>query len=159
MKNKTVKNETSLIDFSDSAKVIRETAKSINTQVREVVSEVAEDLKENGSKLADRTMAPVKEAYNKATEKVNLETFTNATARANDYTLKTAEEIIDGVFENGEKWQGVAEKAINGGFKLASKQQEMVFGAMETIKGQISKSSKRLKKTLYNNSAKAEAKK
>ncbi|MEL6252035.1 MAG: hypothetical protein AAFR87_08495 [Bacteroidota bacterium] len=159
MENKTVKNETKLIDFSDSAKVIRETAKSINTQVREVVSEVAEDLKENGTKLADRTMAPVKEAYNRATEKVNLETITDATERANDYTLKTAEQIIDGVLENGEKWQGVAEKAINGGFKLATKQQEMVFGAMETIKGQISKSSKRLKKTLYNNSAKAENKK
>ena len=155
MKNKTVKNETSLIDFSDSAKVIRETAKSINTQVREVVSEVADDLKENGSKIADRTMAPVKEAYNKATEKVNLETITNATERANDYTLKTAEQIIDGVLENGEKWQGVAEKAINGGFKLATKQQEIVFGAMETIKGQIAKSSKRLKKTLYTKSAEA----
>lgn len=159
MKNKTVKNETSLVDFSDSAKAIKETAKTLNTQVREVVSEVAEDLRENGSNLADKAMAPVKEAYNKVTERVNLENITKATERANDYTLKTADEIIDGVFENSEKWQGVAEKAINGGFKLASKQQEIVFGAMETLKAQIAKSSKRLKKTIYSNSAKPESKK
>ncbi|MEM6805305.1 MAG: hypothetical protein AAF696_28165 [Bacteroidota bacterium] len=159
MKNKTVKNENNAIDFSDSAKAIRETAKTINTQVREVVSEVTEDLKENGSNLADRAMAPVKEVYNKVTERVNLENITKATERANNYTLKTADEIIDGVFENSEKWQGVAEKAINGGFKLASKQQEIIFGAMETLKDQFAKSSKRLKKTIYNKPAKPVAKK
>lgn len=149
MKNKTVKNETSFVDFSDSAKAIKETAKTINVQVKEVVSEVAEDLKENGSNLANKTIAPVKGVYNKVTERVSRVSIADATEKANNYTLKTAEEMIDGAFSNAERWQGVAAKAINGGFRLASKQQEIVFGAMETIKDQVAKSSKRLKKTLY----------
>ncbi len=153
MANKTVKKENGKFDFSDSAKAIRKTAKSINAQVKEVVSEIAEDLKENGTHLSNRTMAPVKKAYNKVSERVNLENLTKATKDVNDYTLKTAEEIIDGVMVSSEKWQGVAEKALKGGLKLAAKQQEMMFGTLETVKGQLANSSKRLKKLLYNKRA------
>lgn len=147
------------MDFSDSTEVIRKTAKSIDTQMREVVSEIAGDLKENGSNLANRAMAPVREAYTKVTDTINLENLTEATKTANDYTLKTTEEIIDGVMVNSEKWQGVAEKAIKGGLKMAAKQQDMVFGTVETLKGQLANSSKRLKKLIYNKPARTSVKK
>lgn len=156
MANKTVNKETNLVDFSGSAEVIKKTAKSINTQVREVATEVSEELRENGSNLAEKAMAPIKEAYSKVTETVNLENIAEATKNANDYTIKTAEEIIDGVIENSAKWQDVAEKAINGGLKIAAKQQEMVFGTMETVKDQFTTSTKRLKNLVYSKPEKVE---
>ena len=146
MANKKVKKETRKFDFSDSANAIKKTAQTINSQVKEAAAEIAEDLKDNGAQLRTTAMAPVKKAYNKVTDKVNLNNLTKAAKSANDYTVKTAEEIVDGVMVNGEKWQGVAEKAVKGGLKLAAKQQEMMFGTLETVMGQLSQSSKRFKK-------------
>lgn len=149
MANKTANNT---FDFSDSTTAIRKTAKTINTQVQSTVSEIAEDLKENGNILADKAMEPVKKAYDKVSEQINWEYLdvVKVTKKANTYVLDTAEEVVDGVLENSEKWQGVAEKAIKGGLKLAAKQQEMVFDTMDTLKGQLAKSSKRLQKLLSN---------
>ncbi len=154
MANKAAKKETGMFDFSNSTNVIKKTAKSINTQVQEVVSEVAGDLKENGSNLANK-------AYDKMTENINMEylDLAKATKSANNYAIKTTEEVVDGVLVSSEKWQGVAEKAIKGGLKMAAKQQEMVFDTMETVKGQLVHSSKRLKKLIYTKPAKATAKK
>ena len=150
MANKIKKSASGMLDFSNSTNIIKKTAKSINAQVQEVVSEVAEDLKENGVTVADKAIAPVKKAYNKVTDNINWEylDLAKATKSVNDYALNTAEEIVDGVVVNGEKWQGVAEKAINGGLKMAAKQQETVFDTMETVKGQLATGSKRLQKLL-----------
>lgn len=147
MENKTTRPADSLINFSSSADIIKKTAKSIDTQLREVASEIAEDLKENSSNLATKTMAPVKKAITNAIDNVNL---VEAAEKANNYTLKTAEEILEGVVENSEKWQNVAEKAISGGLKMAATQQDMVFGTLEAFKNQFTHTSKRLKKLVYN---------
>ena len=146
------KQDNSTFDFSDSTTAIRKTAKSINTQVQATVSEIADDLKENGAILADKAMEPVKKAYDKVSDRINWEYLDVAkmTKKANTFVLDTAEEIVDGVAENGAKWQGVAEKAINGGLKMAAKQQDMMFDTMETVKGQLAKSSKRFQKLLSN---------
>ena len=150
MANKTKATDNNMFDFSNSTNLIKKTAKSINTQMQEVVSEVAEDLKGNGSQLANKAMAPVKKAYGKINESINLENLdlVKTGKKVNDYAFNTAEEIVDGVIVSSEKWQGVAEKAINGGLKMAAKQQEMVFETMETVKGQLVKSSKRFQKLL-----------
>ena len=152
MENNTVNKENNLVDFSGSEEAIKNTAKSMDTQMKEVVSEVSEELKENGTNLANKAMAPIKEAYSKVTEAINMENIAEATKNANDYTIKTAEEIIDSVIENSGKWQGVADKAINGGLKIAAKQQDMVFGTLETVKDQLTTSSKRLKNLVYSQS-------
>ena len=146
------KQNNSTFDFSDSPTAIKKTAKSINTQVQSTVSEIADDLKENGALLADKAMEPVRKAYDKVSDRINWEYLDVAkvTKKANTYALETAEEIVDGVAENGAKWQGVAEKAIKGGLKLAAKQQEMAFDTLETVKGQVVKSSKRLQQLLSN---------
>lgn len=146
------KAKNSMFDFSDSTTAIRKTAKSINTQVQATVTEIAEDLKENSAVLADKAMEPVKKAYDKVSDQINWEYLDVAkvTKKANTAVFNTAEEVVDGVLESSEKWQGVAEKAIKGGLKIAAKQQDMVFDTMEVLKGQLAKSSKRLQKLLSN---------
>ena len=79
-----------------------------------------------------------------------LEGLSKATKSLNDYTLKTAEEVLDGVVENTGKWQKVAQKAINGGLEIAGRQQELVLDTLETVNGQFSNSAKGLKNLLYN---------
>lgn len=155
MANKKANPKNEKFDFSDSVKAIRETADTVNNQVRQLTSEIVEDLKENGEQLRDRATAPVKKvyekAYNRVTETVNRESITKAAKNANDYALKTATEVVDGAIENSEKWQGVATKAVKGGLKLAAKQQEIVFNTLETVKGQLSESATRFKKLFSNN--------
>lgn len=152
---KATQTTVNKFDFSDSVKAIKDTAKTVNTQVKEVAEEVVEDLRENGAQLRTMAITPVKEAYNKAynvvTETVTLEKLTKATKEVNAYTLKTAEEIVDGALVNGEKWQGIATKAVKGGLKLAAKQQDIVFSTLETAKGQLSETVVRFRKLFSNN--------
>ena len=156
MANKTVKKASgNKIDFSDSINAIKKTAKTVNTQVKEVADEVMEDLKENGTQLKEMTIDPVMEAYGKAydkvTETVNMDNLAKAAKNANNYALNTTEEIIDAAMTNGEKWQNVAAKAVKGSLKLASKQQEIIFDTLETVKGQLSQSAVRLRKLFSHN--------
>jgi len=90
----------------------------------------------------------------KKTKKVALKTRVNtafnATKKAikntNDFALTTTEEFVTESLNIAEQWQNVAKKAINGGFKLSSGQQDLMFEALETVKGQITYSKKRAKK-------------
>ncbi len=152
---KTVKKAKNKFDFSDSVKAIKNTAKTVNKGVKETAEEVSEDLRENGGQLREVAVATVKKAYNKAydtvTETVTVENITQAAKAANEYTLKTADGLVDGAIANSEKWQGVATKAVKGSLKLAAKQQDIVFDTLETVKGQFADSAKRFKKLFSNN--------
>ena len=151
---KTTKNT---FDFSDSINAFRDTAKTFNNQMKTTSDEVMEDLRENGNQLRSVAINRAKETYNKAyqsvadvaesvTDKINVKTITKTTKEINDYTLNTAQELVDGAVVNGEKWQGVAQKAVKGGLKLAAKQQDIVFDTLESLKDQLSQSTKRFKK-------------
>ncbi len=149
--NKNTKKADTKFDFSDSIKAIKGTAKTVNKEVKEVAEEVVEDIRENGEQLREAAVTTMKNAYNKVSETVNVENITKATKTVNEYTLKTAEELVDGAISNGEKWQNVATKAVKGSLKLAAKQQEIVFDTLETVKGQLTKSALRFKKLFSNN--------
>lgn len=155
MANKKVKQTNNKFDFSDSINAIKETANTVNGQVKQLAGEVVGDLKENGEQLRDIAVTPVKKVYNKAytrvTETVNTDNLVKATKSANDYTLKTAAEVVDGVIVTSEKWQGVAAKAVKGSLKLAAKQQTIVFDTLDTVKDQLTQSASRLKKLFSNN--------
>ncbi len=69
----------------------------------------------------------------------------------NEFALETSEEVVEGVITNGEKWQQVVEKATKGGLKLTARQQDIVYNTLETVKGQLVDSTKRLKKIFSNN--------
>lgn len=152
---KKAKKVNTKFDFSDSIKAIKGSAKTVNKEVKEVAEEVVEDIRENGEQLKDVAVTTVKRAYTKAydrvSETVNVENITKATKTVNEYTLKTAEEIVDGAINNSEKWQNIANKAVKGSLKLAAKQQDIVFDTLETVKGQLTKSALRFKKLFSNN--------
>ena len=65
--------------------------------------------------------------------------------------METAEEMVDGMIVNGEKWQNIAAKAVKSGFKVAERQQEMMFSTLEAVKGQLGNSAVRLRNIFKNN--------
>jgi hypothetical protein len=143
---KTANKKATTIDFSDSVTALKSTAKSINTSAKKIADEVMEDLSENKDQIKEYTIVPVKKVYNKVKETVTMDNLSKATKKVNDYTLKTAEEMVEGAIGNGEKLQVIAQKAIKGGLKLSAKQQTIVFDALEAVKGQMSYSTNRFKK-------------
>lgn len=159
---KSSKKVNAKFDFSDSIKAIKGTAKTVNNQVTGAAEEVIEDILENGVQLREVAVNRAKNTYSKAykavtevtetvAETVSVENLTEVTKKVNKYTLKTAEELVDGAINNGEKWQGVAQKAVKGGLKLAAKQQDIVFDTLENLKGQFAHTAKRFKKLVNNN--------
>ena len=146
---------TPQVDFSDSINAIKDSAKVINSQVREVTAEVIENIKDNSEPIREMTITPVREAYNRAynrvSETINMENISKTTKEVNEYTQQVATDLIDGALETGEKWQGIASKAVKGGLKLADKQQEMVFETLEAVKEQVNKGTARFRKLFSNN--------
>ena len=55
----------------------------------------------------------------------------------NKFAFETTDEVVDMGIKRAGQWQGIAEKAIKGGLKISAKQQDLVFDALESIKGQI----------------------
>lgn len=90
----------------------------------------------------------------KKTKKVALKTRINTVfhttkkmiENTNDFALTTTEGFVTESLSVVEQWQNVTKKAINAGFKLSSGQQDLMFEALETVKGQITHSKKRVKK-------------
>lgn len=136
------------VNFTDSLNKIKDTALNVNTQVMDTAADVIDDLKVNGEQLRTTAVKNVKETINKVNETMTLDNLKETAKTVNKYTLKTADELVDGAIENGEKWQNITTKAVKGGLKLAAKQQDIVFSALETMKGQLADSTLRFKKLL-----------
>ncbi len=69
-------------------------------------------------------------------------------SEVNQFMLKTSEELVDIAVKRGSEWQNVADKAVKGGLKLASNQQDILFNTLEIVKGQVIDTRKRVK-TLF----------
>lgn len=80
--------------------------------------------------------------------KVNeaLATTKKSVNKANEFALKTTEEIVLETITVSNQWQKVTDKALKGGFKLAANQQDLVFNTLETFKAQVLNGRKRLHK-------------
>lgn len=91
----------------------------------------------------------------KVTKKIDMnkgfDAIKDTTKNINDFALETSSEVLEATFNTASLWQGVAEKAIKGGFKLARKQQDITFDALESVKGQFVSSRKRFTKLFSNN--------
>lgn len=149
-------NNKNIQNIQVSLNKMKENAMDVNNQVVEMVTEAVKDIRENRAGLKDvanKTVNLAKdtvvEAVDMVTEKVTVENIGKSVKEVNKYTVKTADELVDGVIVNGEKWQKVANKAVKGGLKLAEKQQEIMFDTLEEVKGQFSKSAVRLKKIFF----------
>lgn len=64
----------------------------------------------------------------------------------NKFVIDTAEDVVDMGIKRAADWQEVGEKAIQGGLKVSAKQQDLVFHALESVKGQIAAGKKQMTK-------------
>jgi hypothetical protein len=91
----------------------------------------------------------------KENEKFTVDTVINKvkeTAKeVNTVALDTTQDLVNEVIVRGEQWQNVTSKAIEGGMKLMTNQQEIVFDALESVKGQLMHGRKRLKNLFSKN--------
>ena len=112
---------------------------------------VFEDVKASGKEMQANAAKMAKEAIENIDVTERVGAVKKAVKNANNYTLETAEEMVDGMIVNGEKWQNVATKAVKSGLKLAERQQEMMFSTLETVKSQLGNSAVRLRNIFKNN--------
>lgn len=148
---KTVKEAGKKIDMGENIEMIRKTTISVNHQIWKTAEEVMDDVTANGKEMVDVATKKAKEVIDNIDLTDQLDTVKSTAKKVNTFTLETAEEVVEGVFANGEKWQDVASKAVKGGFKLVGRQQEIVFDTLEMVKGQLTESANRFKKLFGNN--------
>lgn len=85
-----------------------------------------------------------------ATKAKNKFDIKDSTQKINKFFIDTTELIVDESIERTAAWQNVADKAIKGGFKLADKQSDLTFKALETLKHQWLKGQKNFVERIFN---------
>ncbi len=83
-----------------------------------------------------------KKANNKSA--FTLKNVRNTIKSVNKFILDTTEDVLDETLERTEDWQSVGQKAMQGGIKVAAKQQDLIFDALEALKKQIRKGKTRV---------------
>lgn len=148
-------NDTILDTAQKVNKEIVKTAKTVNTQVWGVTKEVTEDVVKNTREWTQAQAEKVQDRFNIKLEMPKMELpkvdVRKAVKETNELAFNTTENIIDGATKNGEKWQKLTRKAINGGLELAGKQQDIMFDTLEAVKAQIIEGRKRTQKLFSNN--------
>ncbi len=147
---KTVKEAAKKIDATKSINTIKATAEKINAEIKETVNEVFENVKTSGKEMQANTVKMAHDAINNVNITDRMATVKKAVKNVNEFTLETAETIVDAAFTNGEKWQNVAAKAVKSGLKIAEKQQNLMFSTLEAVKGQFTLNSNRLRNIFSN---------
>ena len=149
MATKTAKKPTTKTtaktDMSKKLNQIKATAKTLNTQIREVATEAVETVVETGKQRIDETTTRVKTVIDGVSVEKGVKTIKTTAKNINDYSLEVADDIVEGALATGKEWQGVAEKALKGSLKLANKQQEIIFDALQDVKGQVVKGAGRVR--------------
>lgn len=150
MAKKSVKKaskKVETVELTETFNKVKDTAVKVNAQVMETATEVFEDVKVNGKYWVGETSKIVKETVAnfdvEKTAKAGIKTAKTTVSGVNEFALETADDLVDGALANGKKIQGMTVKAINGGLKIAAKQQDIVFDTLETVKGQLTKSASR----------------
>ena len=149
--NKTIKDVSKKVELNDSVEMIRKTTVSVNRQVWKTAEEVLDDVAVTGKEMVSVAADKAKEVIENMDLTEQLDTVKKTAKKTNKVVLETTDELVDAAFENGEKWQNVAAKAMKGGLKLAGRQQEIVFDTLEEVKGQLVKSAGRFRKLFSNN--------
>lgn len=147
---KTVKEAAKKIDATKSINTIKATAEKVNAEIKETVNEVFENVKTSGKEMQANTVKMAHDAINNVNITDRMATVKKAVKNVNEFTLETAETIVDAAFTNGEKWQNVAAKAVKSGLKIAEKQQDLMFSTLEAVKGQFTLNSNRLRNIFSN---------
>ncbi len=147
---KSVKEAAEKIHVSENVAKIKATAKKINSQIKETANEILDDVVANRKELQANAKKMAIEAIDNANITERVASLKKTVKNANDFTFETAEGLVDGLAVNGEKWQGVASKAVKSGLKVAARQQNIMFSTFETVKGQLMNSAARFKSIVKN---------
>ncbi|MEM6317259.1 MAG: helix-hairpin-helix domain-containing protein [Bacteroidota bacterium] len=78
-----------------------------------------------------------------------IKTLETQVKTINNNAIEFSAEMIDETVATGKEWQALLAKSLKGGVALYGKQQELVFDALESLKGQATTSVYRLRK-LFN---------
>lgn len=88
-----------------------------------------------------------------ATKKVNttsvqgtLDNLKTKVKALNVEAITMSDQLVEASLASGEKWQKLMGKTLNQGTVLLGKQQDLVFSALEELKGQYVEGNKRFKK-------------
>lgn len=141
---KSNKKSTDQVDFNNSYQAIKDTASSINGQLVEAAKIVADDVLSAGKQLGGDVYKMAAESINGINVDNSIETIKSNVKHVNDFTIDTAEDLVEGALKNGEQVQEIAAKAIQDGLKLAAKQQEIIFDTLDAVKKQVAKNTVRL---------------
>lgn len=140
MTNKQAKQPVAQLKKVKNAAI--ETGKQYAAPATEYVKELYKD----GEQWLEKTTEEVKQTISKINFEDSYQTLKDFSAKANQYATDTAEEWVDNAISNGQKWQSIAAKAINGSLDLAARQQAIVFDTLEALKDQVKTGAQRTKK-------------
>lgn len=151
MATKKIKVEvtTADIDFSNSVNKIKSTAKTVNTEVVDTAIEVLEDLRTNGEKIRVAATASVNAAIENLTIDNGVKFVKTTAKNINEYSLETAEEVIDATVKGTKGWQALFAKSMKEGVDLFGKSQDLTLTTLEGLKKRYSNRNFRLKQ-LFN---------
>jgi hypothetical protein len=124
---KETNKKTTKVEMVETFNKVKNTAIKVNTQVVETTTDVMDDMRENGKYWVETVSQKVKETVD------------------NFDVAEVTTDLIDMTLDNGKKIQNLSAKALDGGFKIAAKQQDIVFTTLETLKGQLTKNASRFK--------------
>lgn len=148
MSTKRNKKENLNLDFSNSIEKIKSTTRTVNNEVLDTAVEVLEDLRTNGTKLGELATTRVQEAIKDINVKNGVKLIKNTAKNINEYSLETADELIDFTVEGGKNWQAFLSKALKEGTALLGKQQDLTLSILEGLKGQVINGTKRTRQLL-----------
>jgi hypothetical protein len=146
---KKASNKVTKVEMTETFNKVKDAVVKVNTQVFNTTNDVMDDMTENGKYWVETATKKVKETVNNF-DVAEVATATVATAKettktANKVALEAADDLVDVAFENGKKMQNLTAKVIDGGFKIAAKQQDIVFTTLETVKEQLTKNTSRFR--------------
>jgi dGTP triphosphohydrolase len=147
---KSVKEVSDKLHVKENVSKIKATAKKVNNQIKATATELFEDVKTNAKEMQANANKMAIEAIENVNVTERVATLKKTAKNANEFALETAEELVEGFAVNGEKWQGIANKAVKNGLKLAVRQQDIMFSTLETVKGQLMNSANRFKNIIKN---------
>ncbi|MFK7982252.1 MAG: helix-hairpin-helix domain-containing protein [Saprospiraceae bacterium] len=136
MATKKAKVETTTINFSNSIEKIKESAKTVNTEVVDTTVEVLEDLKTNGEKIREVATAKVKEAIENVTVDNSVKLVKDTAKGIHQYNIETAEEIIEATVDGTKALQNFIAKSLKNGVDFWGQQQNITLTALEDLKKQ-----------------------
>lgn len=123
-------------------KKIRKKAKKVNKRV----AKAQKRLVKTNKKFAASALDAVNDRIEGIDVTENVIKAKNTAKEVSDFALKTSNEMVEDGFENSKRTLALTEKAVKGGLKLAERQQQITFDALETAKEQLTDSAQRLRK-------------